>query len=176
MGIAYNDKRLWWAGVATSVAVLGAVLFGRVRGVDVPRVAEPAYPVTVCVDESVPMGVAAEAVSLWVAVGHHIDIARPCTEGRVTVSVDRVRVDLMAPPDATMEGGSAHGVTDLRHTDGRITRAAVYLHDPTDVEVLAHELGHALGYLHARWAPAGHLMAPDHSRIGRDMRGLEVTP
>jgi hypothetical protein len=93
---------------------------------------------------------------------------------RITVSVDRVRVDLLSPPDATMDGGSAHGVTDLRHTEGRVTRAAVYLYDPTDVEVLAHELGHALGYLHARWAPAGHLMAPDHSRIGRDMRGLEV--
>lgn len=49
----------------------------------------------------------------------------------------------------------------------------IALHPRADGDAPAHELGHALGFLHGNALPVGNLMNSDANRVGKDTRGLQ---
>lgn len=157
-----RDRGASWglgaAGLALAAAVLGSVVWGRVRAVEVPRVATWAGPVEVCATPDIDPSALRRAIRTWRDLGHNVRLGDRCDVS--------VRVDYLL---------EAHGICrSTATTEGQMVRSDCAVRVGHDALVLAHELGHALGYKHPRAAPTGHLLHP--SSPGWDARGLEVTP
>lgn len=149
------------AGLVVAAAIGGVVAWGRVRTVDVPRRGSWESPPAAWVTAAVDRGGLDRAVAWWAARGHRIRLV-----DSYAASVIEVRVDRSLP-----EG--LRGLTHVWATPGTraLVRAEVRLAPGADAIVIAHELGHALGWEHPPAAPSGHMMHP--SRPGWDGRGLE---
>jgi hypothetical protein len=166
-------------GLAVSVGVGVVIAWGRVRSVTVPQPAHWTAPPAVCVSGDVDHAALRDALDAWRSHGHRI--LRSC-DGRpgITVAVDPALDD--AGPSggdpgehtATDEMGrpSRWGTTHVVALGDVMVSAEIRLHPHAGALTLAHELGHALGYLHPVAAPTGHLMHP--SSPGWDWRGLEA--
>ena len=149
------------AGVIVSSGIAALVVWARLRRVVVPRVAEPLQgTIYVGVEPGcgIPLGTVHEAVAVWKQLGHQL--TDPAVgEGMITIRA-------WEPGLAAKQGRPG---ADGMHIEGDI-----YVSRPS-VLLLAHELGHALGYSHPRNAPTGHLMHHLPSRRGFDTRGLETS-
>lgn len=152
------------AGLAVAAVIGGVVAWGRVRTVDVPRRGHWETPPAVHAARGVDGAALDRAVRWWAARGHRL-VLLPPDSSRLGVGVE-VRVDRALP-----EG--LRGLTHVWATPGTRTlvRAEVRLAPGADALVIAHELGHVLGWEHPPAAPSGHMMHP--TRPGWDGRGLE---
>lgn len=150
-------------GLAVAAAVGGVVAWGRVRTVEVPRVARWETPPEVRARPGVDLDALDEAVRWWSARGHPLRIV-PADESRLG-GVIEVAVDRTLP----------EGILGLTHKwaapgTRSITWAEIRVAPGADALVLAHELAHALGYEHPHAAPSGHILHP--TRPGWDGRGV----
>lgn len=152
----------WLGVVGASVAAVvgGLVLWGRVRSVDVPQpYSWGDAVVVVCPGPEVDPAALVEAVSWWVDLGHRVSVGSASCD--VTIDVDVALED--------------HGLTRCTSTtDGQQVACQAWVRRGAAALVIAHELGHALGYQHPDGAPTGHMM--HRSSPGWDARGLRVTP
>lgn len=102
-------------------------------------------------------------------MGHDIDLSSSLQVATVIVAGDPTIDGRDSAEQATP---TRHGVTHAWTTSfGLTTRADVRVLPYASALVIAHELGHVLGYEHPRAAPSGHLLHP--TRPGWDGRGLE---
>lgn len=153
------------AFVAVTLAAVGAVVWGRVRTVDVPQVAVWADVPAVCAGPGVPLAALDTALEWWAERGHHA--TRSCDAWTVSIDVDPTIDQRASVEDVTL----THGLTVLHAEGGVAVAAEIRVLPHASALVLAHELGHALGYQHPPAAPTGHLM---HAlRPGWDGRGLQ---
>lgn len=150
--------------VVTALAAV-IVLWGRVRTVEVPHPARWEDPFVVCPGEGVASAALDEAVTWWKEMGHDLEVG--CDEWSVSVDVDPALDTRASVEDLAV----THGETHVWAVDGVVAAAEIRVLPGADALVLAHELGHALGYLHPLAPPSGHLLHP--SRPGWDGRGLE---
>lgn len=161
------------AGSLLAVVVLGVVAWGRVRPVEVPRLARWEGTMTVCPGRGVSVLELERAVTWWRFRGW--DAVVSCDAWNVSVEVDPT-LDTRASVE---DVGTTHGVTRVHAQDGVVVLAEIRVLPGADALVLAHELSHALGFGHAKLAPTGHITHP-HAP-GWDGRGLtapssETTP
>jgi len=155
------------AGLLTTAATLAVVAWGRLRPVDVPRAGRWENDVVVCPDDEVDLAALERAADWWRERGHVIRIDCP---GRVTVVTDPT----LDTRDSVDDPDLVHGRTRVWQVGPEIASAEIRVLPDAGPLVLAHEIGHALGYRHPWGAPTGHLM---HSaQPGWDGRGLEVGP
>ena len=142
-------------GLVVALVALVGVGAGRTRDVTVPRSARWDGPALVCPGRGVDIEAVERAAAWWRELGH--DIRVDCA-GPWAIAID-------ADPILRMLG-----LTRVTEADGFVVFAEVLVQPGAWDLVIAHELGHALGFRHARQAPSGHLMHP--SRPGWDARGL----
>lgn len=158
MGVSVGGVVVGGLFLAAVLAATGGVVYGRVRPVSVPRTATWGdSPVSFEPAEGVDAVELAKAVLWWRGHGHDVMVRTP---GDVRVEVS----DL---------GPALRGLTLREDYAGTVIAATILVSDGGDTLAIAHEIGHALGYEHARWAPSGHLMAAEGSRAGWDGRGLD---
>lgn len=113
----------------------------------------------VCVldDTGVDIEALDQAVAWWVGLGHQVELGCP---GSVRLEADETLREL--------------GLTHARSNQGLMVEATIRVRPKARALVIAHELGHALGYEHPPAPPSGHMMHP--TRPGWDSRGLEDEP
>ncbi len=192
------------AGYGTSALVAAAIAALHAGRVVVPRVAEWESPPDVWLHPELAelRDELEEAIREWGRLGHlwgHIAVGVGASPGIQILPrpLDRVRAIATAHVSADFEDDTEPAAPGDDHEvdapEGLIRRATIYV-DPLDLvgrdaaRVLAHELGHCLGYLHctARLRRAhhpergvqvpkrGHLMNPDYDRGGWTTMGLEA--
>jgi hypothetical protein len=181
-----SQTALGLTGIALALAAGAAVVWGRVRSVDVPRRGTwPAVP-EICTEAK--RREVQGAVRALRDHGYRLDLLPPregpCPEraGQIVVRVD-VALDTAGPMGTGWVGGE---ITDrdesesvtwgstrvTQTTDGAIVRAIVRLHPDADELTATHELLHALGWDHPVAPPTGHVMHP-HAPSLADWRGVE---
>ena len=153
-------------GLALTTLIGGFIVWGRIRDVEVPRIATWDGPVTVCGSPGVDPELLREAVDRWRDMGHDIDVSTNVCD--VQVSID----ESLDERTSFRTKKHVRARTAIEHVGGRIVHADVRLLPEAGLLALCHELGHALGYMHPRAAPTGHLLHP-HDPSLDDWRGLE---
>lgn len=159
--IVGNEPILGIIGAIVSAIVLAVVGWGRVRNVDVPRVAFWAQAPSVgLADPRVDPGDLREAMAFWSRLGWQFgDILDG--PGDITI----------APWDPVLGLDNPEGVgVTVSNTGSLRQRSTVRCREP-NVTTLVHELGHALGLGHPVNPPTGHPMHPKKPGI-HDHRGL----
>lgn len=174
---------LWVTGLVTAVAAGVAVVFGRVRDVEVPRRGAWETPPSVCVEAPADRQLVGEALGVLrehgIAGGRLLPEGAPCTprDGLIVVVVDpSLDGEALGGPglddpeavDRTVWGRTRVG---QRETGGPILRVEVRLHPRAELTAHVHELLHAQGYDHPPQAPSGHVLHPTRASL-RDWRGI----
>ncbi len=171
MALKYNSPVLLHIGIAVSVLMLIVIAWGQFKKVDVPRRPDYPEPLVICAVDSndgpAPVDELRVAVTQWNLHGYDVQLS--CgLDANTTLFVDRT-VDERASVDDTVV---RHGVTTVTTDAGGVIQGITIrvLVGASDL-VLAHEIGHALGFQHPVACPSGHLMHPHKN--GWDWRGLE---
>ena len=174
---------LWITGLVTAVAAGAAVVFGRVRDVDVPRRGAWETPPSVCVVEPADRVLVGEALGVLREHGIHggrlLPEGAPCDlrPGLVVVSVDP---SLDAERLADLDEGPAlpgertrweRAHVTQHETGGPIVQVDLRVHPHAQLTAHVHGLLHAQGYDHPRAAPSGHVLHPDRASL-TDWRGV----
>jgi len=165
-----NSPILLALGLFTSLSVLAAVVWGRLRRIVVPRAgkwgSDPITiwePVEFTNDDKVNL---VTAIAVWVELGHRLTIGNVGTQF-IGIVVDKGLDTRDSVEDETV----TFGRTRVTQERGQIVSATVRVLPEPSALTLAHELGHALGFLHPAGVPTGHLLHPTNP--GWDTRGLE---
>jgi hypothetical protein len=190
------------AGYGTSLLVTAAIAALHAGRVVVPRVAEweEAPGVWLHPDLGHLYVHLVRAVAEWEALGHDLGAVvygGPSAGCGIRIEprpLDRVRAGTLASAAVSAEFDedpapeTPEDDHDIDWPEGVIRSATIYV-DPLDCDarVLAHELGHALGYLHCtarlrradasrgvQVPKAGHLMHPRYDEGGWSTVGLEA--
>lgn len=169
-------------GGAVTAVFAGIILWGRVRDVNVPQPASWDHVPVLCASgPGVDRPALAEAIEAWRKEGHVI--TQSCNGATdITLIVDPLLDNSGAGPIGGAGGDVDHvntdagtntlwGSTRVQAAGDRILHADIVLHPDSTGLAYAHEIGHALGYLHPIAPPTGCLMHP--SKVGWDMRGLK---
>lgn len=166
------------AGLALFLLFVGlatvAVVWGRFRRVRVPRphrwgARGPRLWVAPSSDAEVDGAKLDEAIAWWQQRGHDVGWAANAQTATCEVLVDRT-IDQRASAE---QAHPTHYDLTRRWLapSGLVIRAEIRTLPGPDALLLAHAIGHALGYEHPRAAPSGHLLHP--TRPGWNGRGLE---
>jgi hypothetical protein len=178
MSYPKSKAALGLAGLVTALAAGAAVVYGRVRSVDVPQPAHWPGVALVCAGDGVDRVALVEAID---ALEEHEQKVRLLARGEDCTPRDgivAVRVDPSLDTEAGMGGFDGDeprivwGLTHVVAEGERIRSATVRLHPRQDATGDAHELLHALGFEHPRLAPTGHILHPSNPSL-RDWRGVE---
>lgn len=169
------------AGLVAALAAGAAVVFGRVRDVEVPRRGAWETPPSVCVVEPASRQLVGEALGVLrehgLAPGRLLPEGAPCAprDGLVVVVVDPALdgealpgLDEEVAVDRTVWGRTK---VSQRETGGPILRVEVRLHPRAQLTAHVHELLHAQGYDHPPQAPSGHILHPTRASL-TDWRGV----
>ena len=169
------------AGLVAALAAGAAVVFGRVKDVEVPRRGAWEAPPSVCVVEPASRQLVGEALGVLrehgLAPGRLLPEGTPCAprDGLVVVVVDPALDGETLPglDEEVAVDRTAWGRTKVsqRETGGPILRVEVRLHPRAQLTAHVHELLHAQGYDHPRAAPSGHVLHPDRASL-TDWRGV----
>ena len=182
-----NSKVLLAGGIVATALAAGAVVWGRVRSVEVPRVGEwEAVPLVCAVGvDRVALGRALDAVRDHGHRARLLPPSDPCApgDGVISIAIDQSLDDATIASSAPV-GIEAHdgelsplspqtwGVTACSREGRRIVRCHVRLHPQAGELAIAHELLHAHGWEHPPLAPTGHVLHPSSPGL-RDWRGVD---
>lgn len=146
-----------------------AVVWGRFRRVVVPRPRRwGSVGPRIWISAHVRNEDVIESVRWWRSLGHDVDLSSSLQVASVIVVGDPT-VDERA--SAEQDAPTRHGVThSWSSASGLVTRAEIRVLPYASSLVIAHEIGHALGYEHPLAPPSGHMLHP--TRPGWDSRGL----
>lgn len=185
---AQGKTALGVAGLVAALVAGVAVVFGRVRDVEVPRRGAWSSPPSVCVEAPADRVLVGEALGVLrehgIAPGRLLPEGTPCDlrPGLVVVSVDpSLDVPGLADIDAdgdldevTNDGaGVVWGRTRVHQieTGGPIVEVDLRVHPRAQLTAHVHELLHAHGYGHPPAAPSGHVLHPTRAGLA-DWRGV----
>lgn len=160
----YNSPWLLGGGLTLTAAFLALIGWARVKDVTVPRAGVWDDVPVICA-RGVSSRDVVEAVEWWRKLGHKLELS--CDGWSVSLDADPT-VDTRASYD---DVAVTHGVTVAHVDEGVVVAAEIRVLPSAGALVIAHEIGHSLGYLHPQACPTGHLMHP--SRPGWDDRGLK---
>ena len=153
-----------------SALILVLVVWGRFRKVTVPRPRRWGVlgPRVYCASAEL-VEATEEAIGWWQERGHDVAWAAGPGSASVTIAVDRALDDRDSVDDIEP---SRLGLTRTWASSSGLTiRSEIGVVPGASAVVIAHELGHALGYEHPFFPPSGHLMHP--TRPGWNGRGLQ---
>lgn len=142
----------------------------------VPRDGRWKKPPVVAIGPDVSMTAVRKATDWWAELGHRFGpITRSPAHDSIVILVDPARLDALRPP--VVRGaevyGEGHGLTRTHREGEFLVSAEILLQNGDDALVIAHELGHAIGFHHPRFCPTGHMMHPSAGSWD-DHRGLEA--
>jgi hypothetical protein len=163
----YNSPILFGLGLLVTAAFGTVIGWGCVKRVEVPRAGVWEDTPVLCARD-VPTPVVIQAVDWWRVRGH--DLTLSCHSWTISLDADPT-VDTRASYD---DVAVTHGVTVAHVDEGVVVAAEIRVLPGASSLVVAHELGHALGYLHPQVCPTGHMMHPHNP--GWDDRGLDLGP
>ena len=171
------------AGLVAALVAGAAVVFGRVRDVEVPRRGAWSSPPSVCVEAPADRVLVGEALGVLrehgIAPGRLLPEGTPCDlrPGLVVVSVDpsldrETLPDLDEGPAVPAERSSWERVrVSQRETGGPIVQVDLRVHPHGQLTAHVHGLLHAHGYDHPPAAPSGHVLHPTRAGLA-DWRGV----
>lgn len=187
MSRSRSQTALGLTGLALAVAAGAAVVWGRVRSVEVPRRGTWAITPELCVEAK--RREVQDALRHLRDHGFRLELL-PAREGLCPELAGQVVVRVDPALDTAVGLGSgwsadgtisdrdesetaAWGSTRVTQTSsGSIVRALVRLHPDADELTVTHELLHAMGWDHPVAPPTGHVMHP-HAPGLKDWRGVE---
>lgn len=165
-----NDPRLLVVGICTSIFFFGWILFARCKPVEVPMIGQWDRTPTICISEEVNADEVSVALRWWEDLGYTIAIDAHCRPGNYDISLDVN--PLLDTRDSYDDVGLTHGNTVVSVLDKTIEVAHIDVLPGADALTIAHEFGHALGFMHPLFCPTGHIMHPHNP--GWDARGIPM--
>lgn len=182
-----NSKVLLAGGLVATALAAGAVVWGRLRSVEVPRVGEwEAVPLVCAVGvDRVALSRALDAVRDHGHAARLLPPSDPCVPGDGVISIaidptlDDATIATANPVGIDQHDGELSpltpqtwGVTACTREGRALRRCHVRLHPQAGELTLAHELLHAQGWEHPVGAPTGHILHP-RDPGPRDWRGVD---
>ncbi len=160
-----NSKVLLALGLSLSAVFLGIILFARVKEVNVKTFATWEEPPVLCISKEFNQTELHQALEWWADLGYTFE--RSCETHTGSLQIDPT----IDQRDSYDDVSVTHGLTSLSVKDGKIYQAESKVLPGSDALVIAHELGHLLGFRHPNFCPTGHILHPHNP--GWDSRGLE---
>lgn len=171
--IKANSPILLGAGLGVAALAVIGVIFGRVKDVDPPRVGFWSKSPVVCISSpEINRDEVVRAINWWRERCYDIQYAKYGTDCNGAGMIEVVLDPLIDQRTSIEDGEWNRELTRVSQDgDDQIIRAKIFVATPEEAIVYAHGIYHAIGYLHPKFPPSGHIGHPKNP--GWDDRGID---